>query len=150
MTPAVRVRAQLAAAASSLLVVLAATPVFQGIYSDPAYQLKAVQQKLSGESPSINVRISPAPDDLSRDAQEWIVWWTPGTQITVYPFMRAGLPLGRAVRAVAAITLIAGSIGWVTWFGFFDLPAPVLFALAVMFPFIRYASNGLFLYSSES
>src|SRR5207248_9617528 len=121
MTPAIRLRAQLVAAGASLFAVLAVTPVFQGIYSDPAYQLRAVQQKLAGESPSINVRISPAPDDLSRDVHEWIAWWTPGTQIAVYPFMRAGLSLGRSVRAVAAITLVAGSVGWATWFSFFEL-----------------------------
>jgi hypothetical protein len=150
MTPALRLRAQLVAAAASLLAVFAATAVFQGIYGDPAYQLKAVQQKLAGESPSINIRVSPAPDDLSRDMQEWIAWWTPGTQIAVYPFMRAGLSLGRSVRAVAAITLIVGAVGWATWFSFFDLPAGMLLALSALFPFIRYASNGLFLYSAES
>jgi len=150
MTPALRLRAQLVAAGASLLAILAATQVFQGIYSDPAYQLKAVQQKLAGESPSINIRVSPAPDDLSRDAQEWIAWWTPGTQITVYPFMRAGLSLGRSVRAVVGITLVIGSVGWATWFSVFEMPAGILLTLSALFPFIRYASNGLFLYSSES
>jgi len=29
-----------------VVVIVAVTPVYQGIYSDPAYQLKAVQQKL--------------------------------------------------------------------------------------------------------
>ena len=132
------------------MAVLAVTPVYQGIYSDPAYQLKAVQQKLAGESWSINNRMNADPRDLSRAAGEWIAWWTPGTQIAVYPFMKAGLSLGSAVRTVAAITLIAGSVGWATWFAAFELPAAALMLLSAAFPFVRYASNGLFLYSFES
>jgi hypothetical protein len=133
-----------------VVVIAAVTPVYQGIYSDPAYQLKAVQQKLSGASWSINNRVRPDPDDLSRDTGEWISWWTPGTQLTVYPLMRAGLTLGTAVRAVAAISLVVGAIGWVTWFSAFAIPTPILYVLAAALPFVRYASNGLFLYSSES
>lgn len=129
---------------------MAATAVYQGIYSDPAYQLKAVQQKLSGESWSINNRVHPDSRDLSRDADEWIAWWTPGTQLTVYPLMRAGLTLGSAVRAVAALSLILGALGWATWFSAFSMPRWLLFMLAAAMPFIRYASNGLFLYSSET
>ena len=138
------------AVCASAVAVLAAAPVYQGIYSDPAYQLKAVQQKLSGESWSINNRVHPDPHDLSRDADEWIAWWTPGTQLTVYPLMRAGLTLGSAVRAVAAVSLIVGAVGWATWFSAFSMPTWLLFVLAAAMPFIRYASNGLFLYSSES
>ncbi len=129
---------------------LAVTPVYQGIYSDPAYQLKAVQQKLAGETWSINARMRPDGSDLSRDFAEWIAWWTPGTQIVVYPFMRFGLPLGTAVRAVAALALIAGAVGWATWFSLFPIPEPMQLAMAAAFPFIRYASNGVFLYSAET
>jgi hypothetical protein len=146
----IRHRAQLIALCASAVAVLAAAPVYQGIYSDPAYQLKAVQQKLSGESWSINNRVHPDPRDLSRDADEWIAWWTPGTQLTVYPLMRAGLTLGNAVRAVAAISLIVGAVGWAAWFSAFSMPTWLLFTLAAAIPFVRYASNGLFLYSSES
>jgi hypothetical protein len=146
----VRWRAQLVALCASVVVIVAVTPVYQGIYSDPAYQLKAVQQKLSGASWSINNRVRPDPRDLSRDADEWISWWTPGTQLSVYPLMWAGLTLGSAVRAVAAISLVVGAIGWATWFSEFAMPAGVLYALAAALPFVRYASNGLFLYSSES
>ncbi|HET9830433.1 MAG TPA: hypothetical protein VFP91_01930 [Vicinamibacterales bacterium] len=132
------------------MAVLAAAPVYQGIYSDPAYQLKAVQQKLSGESWSINNRVHPDPHDLSKDSDEWISWWTPGTQLVVYPFMSAGLTLGKAVRAVAALSLIVGAVGWATWFSAFEMPVWMLFMLVAALPFVRYASNGLFLYSSET
>ena len=132
------------------MAVLAAAPVYQGIYSDPAYQLKAVQQKLSGQSWSINNRVHPDPRDLSKDADEWISWWTPGTQVVVYPFMSAGLTLGKAVRAVAALSLIVGAVGWATWFSAFEMPVSLLFVLVAALPFVRYASNGVFLYSSET
>ena len=58
-----RRRAQALAACASLLVLLAATPVTQGLYSDPAYQLKCVQQWMAGESPNINTLVHPDERD---------------------------------------------------------------------------------------
>ena len=144
-----RRRAQLAALCVSILVVVATTPVVQGVYSDAANQLKAVQQRLAGESTSINVSVHPESTDLSKDASQWILWWTPGTQLVVYPLMRTGLSLGQALRVVAAVALIAGSLGWATWFSYFAMPDAVLLALAAVFPCVRYGSNSLFLYSAE-
>lgn len=149
ISPTPRRRAQLLAASASLVVVLAGSRAVQGLYSDPAQQLLAVQQRLAGESTSINRWRHPDSLDLSRDAGEWIVWWTPGTELFAYPLMRAGLSVGAAVRTIAAVTVVVGSVGWVTWFSLFQLPTWTLFALAAAFPFVRYASNGLFLYSAE-
>ncbi len=145
-----RLRAQLAAVCVSILAVVAATPVVQGVYSDAANQLKAVQQKLAHESTSINVSVHPDSADLSKDSSLWIMWWTPGTQLVVYPLMRAGLSLGGALRVVAAVALIAGAVGWATWFSYFAMPDAVLLALAAIFPCVRYGSNSLFLYSAET
>jgi hypothetical protein len=144
-----RARAWIVALAASLLVVLATTRVHQGLYADPATQLKAVQQRLAGESTSINRLVQPDAGDLSRDAGSWIVWWTPGTELATYPLMRLGLPLGTSVRIVAASTLVAGAIGWTVWFAEFALPPAIVLGLAAGWPFLRHASNGLFFYSAE-
>jgi hypothetical protein len=142
-------RAQLVAGCASLLVVLATSGVVQGLYSDPAVQLKAVQQRLTGESTSMNLWVHPDRGDVSRDTGEWLVWWTPGTELLAFPLMRAGLSLGGAVRAIAATALIAGSIGWATWFSLFELPGAIVLLMAAAWPCVRIASNGLFLYSAE-
>ena len=142
-------RAMAVAFVSSLLVILATARVKQGVYFDPATQLIAVQQRLAGESDSINRIIRPDVRDLSRDVDEWIVQWTPGTELFVYPLMRAGLSLGASVRIVAAAALTIGAVGWVTWFGQFALPPAILLVLAATWPFLRHASNGLFFYSAE-
>jgi hypothetical protein len=142
-------RARLVAACASVLVVLATTRVIQGLYTDPAQQLRAVQQRIAGESTSINRWVHPDSRDLSRDVGDWIIWWTPGTELFAYPLMRAGLTLGASVRVLAAACLILGSVGWVTWFSLFALPDWIVLTLAAAFPFVRYASNGLFLYSAE-
>ena len=132
-----RRRAQLAALCVSVLIVAGTTPVVQGLYSDPAVQLRAVQQRLLHDSTSINTLVQPDKTDLSRDAGTWIMWWTPGTQIVTFPLMRAGLPLGHSLRVLSAAALIIGSIGWATWFSYFAMPDAVLFALAAFFPCIR-------------
>jgi len=142
-------RAQLVAACASVLAVLATTRVIQGLYTDPAQQLRAVQQRIAGESTSMNRWMHPDSRDVSRDAGEWIIWWTPGTELFAYPLMRAGLTLGASVRVIAAVCLVLGSLGWVTWFSLFALPEWMVLTLAAAFPFVRYASNGLFLYSAE-
>jgi hypothetical protein len=119
------------------------------MYSDPAYQVKAVQQMLGGESPDVHTLAEPDADDLSRDRGERLSWWAPGTQLAAEPLMKAGLPVATVARVLAALALVAGAVGWIWWFGLFEVPAPALVALAVLFPWIRYASNALFQYTSE-
>ena len=75
-------------------------------------------------------------------------WWrgVPGTPLVFLPFLRAGLTPARAARVVAAV---AGSVGWAAWFARFDLPDTMLFTFALVVPWMRFASNALFLYSPE-
>jgi hypothetical protein len=137
------------AAVSALIVVVVASRTHPGMYSDPAYQLKAVQQALDGESPDLNTLTQPDADDISRNRSERLIWWAPGTPLAAEPLMKAGVPVATVVRAVAAVALVIGAAGWVLWFGLFDLPTGVMWSLAVLFPWVRYASNALFHYTSE-
>jgi hypothetical protein len=128
---------------------VAASRTDQGFYSDPALQMKTVLQFLAGESSRPNDWTRPDYADLSRDAGEALIVWAPGTPLAFLPFVRAGLAPARAARAVAVLALVAGSAGWACWFARFDLPDTMLFTLALVFPWMRFASNALFLYTSE-
>jgi hypothetical protein len=144
-----RHRAAVAAAVSAVLLILAASRTGQGLYSDPALQLKTVQQYLAGESPRLNVWMRPDADDIGRDQLEGLVVWAPGTPLAAFPFMRAGLSVAHATRAVAGLAVLAGSIGWVYWFSLFQLPERWVIALALALPWMRSVSNALFLYGSD-
>lgn len=137
------------ATVSAAIVLILASRVDQGFYSDPALQMKTVLQYLAGVSSRPNDVVEPGPADVSRDVHQTMVVWAPGTPLAFLPFVRAGLTPARAARAVAAIALLAGSIGWVLWFARFDLPAPATIAFAIVVPWMRFASNSLFLYSPE-
>lgn len=134
---------------SSLLVILFTIRTPQGLYNDPAEQMKALQQYLAGESPSFNHMVMPDPYDLSRDKASWISAWSPGTQILAYPLMINGVKTGVALRIIAAICLILGSIGWLRWFLLFNLPLWVKISFALALPWMRYVSNALFMYSAD-
>ncbi|OGW75527.1 MAG: hypothetical protein A2Z72_05830 [Omnitrophica bacterium RBG_13_46_9] len=133
--------------ATLLILLVSRTP--QGLYSDPATQMKALQQYLAGESPSINHVVMPKEGDLSEDAAGWISWWPPGTQLFNYPLMAGGVALGDALRIQVIVCLFLGSIGWVFWFSMFRFPWWIKIALAVALPWMRYTSNCLFLYITE-
>lgn len=140
----------LVALLSSCSLVVATSAVPQGLYADPGWQLKALQQYLAGVSPTFNHLTTPDPSNLARDTSGWISWWPPSTQLLVYPLATwLGLSLGSAVRAVSAVCLVIGAVGWVRWFALFQMPLWVKVGLAVLFPAVRYASNALFLYSQE-
>ncbi len=134
---------------SSILLVLLVKPIPQSLFTDPAWQLKALQQYLAGESPSLNYRVMPKDDDISGNVAEWIIWWPPGTQLLVYPFMAVGIAAGDALRIIAIASIIIGSLGWICWFSLFRLPTWVRVTFALALPWMRYPSNTLFLYSAE-
>lgn len=134
---------------SSILVVLLVSGTPQGLYSDPAWQMKALQQYLVGESPSFNHLVTPRANDLSLDKAEWIFWWPPGTQLLAYPLMANGISMGDALRIIAIVCLILGSLGWVKWFSLFSLPLWSKVLLAIALPWMRFHSNALFMYSAE-
>jgi len=137
------------ALASSLVIVLLVSRTPQALYSDPSWQLKAMQQYFAGESGSIGTLVQADPKDLSRNSEEWISWWPIGTNLLVYPFVRSGMSLAAAVRAVADLALIFGSIGFGYWLTLFEIPRWSAWILALAIPWIRYANLGLFTYSAE-
>jgi hypothetical protein len=139
-----------AVAALSAVVVIAVTArAGQSFYSDPALQMKTTLQYLNGESPRPNAWVRPDHADLSRDTEENLIVWAPGTPIAFVPLVGAGLTPAHAARVVAAAALIAGSAGWLYWFASFNLPRRLVFAYALVLPWMRFASNALFLYTPE-
>jgi hypothetical protein len=67
--------------AISALVLLATARVPEGIVGDAAVQLRALQQYVAGQSPSLNHVVMPQPTDLAHDGAVWITWWPPGPQL---------------------------------------------------------------------
>jgi hypothetical protein len=133
----------------AILVVLASlVPPF--VYSDQAFQLKALQQSLTAESRSLNEVVTANPSDLTTLSSEWINWWPPSTQLAVFPFARAGLSLGAAIRVIACVALLIGTLGWARWWTLFDVPRAYPLAAAMLLPWERYSSNALFQYSAEA
>jgi hypothetical protein len=141
--------AAVAAALSALAVTAVAARTDQGFYSDAALQMKTVLQFLAGESSRPNDWTRPDYADVSRNAVEDLIVWAPGSPLAFLPLIRAGLTPAHAARAVAALALVAGSVGWTCWFARFDLPDTILFAFALVLPWMRFASNALFLYTAE-
>jgi hypothetical protein len=96
---------------TTLILSLAANFPIQ-IDEDVAFQLKSIQQFLSGEADRFNSVVVPDPQDLSRDIQAWIVWWAPGISIFFLPLIAIGIPLGIACRLTMYILFVSGCIGW--------------------------------------
>jgi hypothetical protein len=134
---------------SCLLLLIVVKRVPQGLIFDTAWQLKALQQYLNKESPTLNHIVLPSYEDLSRDNSEWIFRWPPGTQLLVYPLVANGMRLGDAVRAVVIICIILGSLGWMRWFRLFRMPRSIEIFLTLSLPWMHYCSRSLFEYSSE-
>ncbi|MFC1681537.1 hypothetical protein ACFL1S_07120 [Pseudomonadota bacterium] len=135
---------------SAFIVSFIATQKPPALFSDPAWQLLAVQQYLSGDSPTPNHVSSPAFDEMTLDSNGWIGWWPPGPQLLATPLMAMGLSVAETIRVMAIICFFLGVSGWVYWFGLFDLSWKTIASVAVMLPWIRYANAPLFQYSQES
>lgn len=131
-----------------LAVFLRHTP--QTLYSDPAMQLKALQQYLNGESDSFNRVRTPDPADLTRDTGEWFSWWPPGAQLIAYPLAARGISVGKTIRVMTIGLIVLGCVGWVFWFYLFKLPVWMQLSWAAFLPWMRYASNSLFAFSAEA
>src|SRR6185295_11444562 len=141
--------AGIAALSAFAVTALTVASTDQSLYSDPALQMKTVVQYLTGESSRPNDWTRPDYADLSRSAAEELLVYAPGTPIAFLPFVRAGLTPARAARAVAVLAMVAGWVGWACWFTRFSLPDAMLFAFALVLPWMRFASNALFLYTAE-
>ena len=142
-------RAALLAALSAIVVCAIASRTDQGFYSDPAQQMKTALQFVAGASPAPNDWVRPDYDDLSRDVEEPLVVWAPGTSLAFVPFVRAGSTPAVAARMVAALALVLGAAGWARWCAAFDLPDAIVFLFALGIAWLRFASNAVFLYNSE-
>jgi len=143
-------RPVVAALLSVALLALVVRPVPQGLYSDPAWQLIGVEQFLSGAAPTPNTAAKPASVDFSTDQFDWVTWWAPGTPLLALAPMTLGLSIGATLRGLALVCLIAGAIGWTLWISSFDLPPGVTIAIALLLPWMRYASSGAFQFSAET
>lgn len=142
-------RPWIVAALSAVVVILVSSTVPLSVHGDQAFQLKAAQQTLTGESPLANAITLADPADLTVATPGWITAWPPSTQVAAFPQMRAGVPIGVALRRAAACMLLVGAIGWLRWWAAFVLPRPWLVVVALLLPWERYASHGLFDYSAE-
>ena len=135
--------------AVSALVLLATAHVPEGIVGDAAVQLRALQQYVAGQSPSLNHVVMPQPTDLAHDGAVWITWWPPGPQLVAYPWAAVGASLGTSARIVAALAMVLGSLGWLTWFRRFDLPRTVRYAAAAALPLLHSANLALFVFTQD-
>jgi hypothetical protein len=133
-----------------LVSVVTVARVPQGAYSDPGWQIKAVQQSIRNESPFPNDLRMPDPEDISRERSGWISFWAPGSELFLWPLMRFGLSPGTAVRITAGVCIVSGSVGWALWTSLFSLPMWLRAAVAVSLPWIHYSNESLFLYSAEA
>lgn len=134
---------------SSLSIVLIALKNPQSLYSDTAWQMKALQQFIASESPSFNHLVRPSYDDLAVNEAIWITWWPPGTNLLAYPLLAGGISTGISIRIIAIAGLILGSLGWICWFSLFEFPIWIGLILAVTIPTLDYGSHAVFQYSAE-
>jgi hypothetical protein len=148
-TPSERKVAVALALTVGVIVLLWISQAPQGLYNDPTYQLKALQQHTTGQSPSFNILMMPSPADLSRDAGEWVTTWAPGMGLLLYA--AAGhVKLAAAVRGLAFVAYIIGCVGWVLWFGLFRMPRALRWTFAAALPLMHYATTPLFQYYTEN
>ncbi len=144
------IRAPWLAGLSALVLVIVVSGRPQGVhFYDQAVQSTALQQWLDGVAPNPNTLVRADPQDLTRDAREWLSWWPPSLQLLAAPLAMAGLSIGAALRTIFAGALIAGAIGWMRWMAPFRLPAPWIVILALSLPWLRHASENAFRYSAE-
>src|SRR5678816_3660950 len=95
-----------------MILIVIASGASQGLSSDSAWQFKAVEQHVDGSSPAFTTLVTADPTDLSANKYDWISWWAPGDALILYWLMRLHLKLGLAVRVIAILCLVAGSVGW--------------------------------------
>jgi len=135
--------------ASVLVVALLTWHTPQSVYMDPAWQLNALQQYVSGQSPSFNTLVQANPEDLSRDYFEWISQWPPLMGLIILALIRAGISILLGVRILALAGLAIGSVGWGLWAERFAVPRWLVYGIAAGTPFVRYANNPVFSYYTE-
>lgn len=117
---------------------------------DAVWQIRALQQYVSGDSSSVNHLTMPDNRDLSQDSSLWIAWWSPGTNVVSYPLLLTGLSLGMSIRLVTIAALLIGSFGWIRYATMFEIPKLFLAFFSIGLPWFHYAAKNLFSYSAEA
>jgi len=120
-----------------------------GFYSDPAWGLRAAQDYLAGKSPSINHCRIVDTGDLSKDAFGWVQAWPPSPQIMFLPFLALGLSTGEAARLVVLAFTLLGCAGWVKWTQRMGVNYPMTIFMAVILPWLRFATLPYFNFSAD-
>lgn len=82
------------------------------IDSDNGLLIKSAQQYHLGQVDQLHTFRGVSPDDLSKDVDVWINWYTPGVSILFYPVFKLGLSLGDGVRLFSLVFFNIGLFGW--------------------------------------
>jgi hypothetical protein len=82
------------------------------IDSDNGLLIKSAQQYHLGQVDRLHTFRGVSPDDLSKDVDVWINWYTPGVSILFYPVFKLGLSLGDGVRLFSLVFFNIGLFGW--------------------------------------
>jgi len=142
-------RASLLAVCCALMVVTLAWHSPQLTYSDPAWQIKALQQYRAGQSPNFNTLVQPDAADLSHDHYLWITHWPILMGLFLWGLTKFGTGILMAVRILAIVGFLVGAAGWGLWASRFELPYWLVYSIAAAVPLIRWGNNALFTYSAE-
>ena len=82
------------------------------IDSDNGLLIKSAQQYHLGQVDRLHTFRGVSPDDLSKDVDVWINWYTPGVSVLFYPVFKLGLSLGDGVRLFSLVFFNIGLFGW--------------------------------------
>ena len=137
-------------AVSCVLLAIISILIPQGLYTDPSWQLKALQQWRAGQSSNLNRLVQPDPAELSQDKGDWISWWPLSVSVLAAPLLALGLSVASAIRILSLTGLVVGAFGWTLWSSKLLSHKFLLPALAGLFPFLHYAVQPLFFFSTES
>ncbi len=81
------------------------------LYSDPGYGMLQWRGVMDGNP--ISTVVSPDRSDISKDHLYLQTWWSPGQYLVPGLFTLSGLRLGRAIVAIAGISLLSSLLGWI-------------------------------------
>ena len=82
------------------------------IDADNGLLLKTAQQYHFGQVDRLHTFRGVSPDDLSKDVDVWVNWYTPGVSVLFYPVFKLGLSLGDGVRFFSLVFFNIGLLGW--------------------------------------
>lgn len=98
-----------------------------------------VWQSMERGSP-FNVVREPDPRDISRDAESFMTWWTPGQYAVPGAFTALRLSLGHAILATVVLCTLAGLVGGYVLFTSLGFTAAIAAASVSIIAAWRYVS----------